>query len=144
LSNLTDFNLFRPQNKEELFNLRHSSLRTTIERAFGVLKRRFMCLGKRAPVEYDFEFQRDLVIGCCVLHNFILLNDGEDALYEQWDRENAAVEPEQPERPAMGSGGSTADVRHANELREGIATAMWNNYQDYLRSGGRARALERV
>ena len=31
----------RPQNKEELFNLRHSSLRNVIERTFGVLKKRF-------------------------------------------------------------------------------------------------------
>jgi len=31
----------RPQNKEELFNLRHSSLRNVIERVFGFLKTRF-------------------------------------------------------------------------------------------------------
>lgn len=29
----------RPQNYKELFNLRHSSLRTTIERCFGILKK---------------------------------------------------------------------------------------------------------
>ena len=33
----------QPANKEELFNLRHSSLRNAIERIFGVYKRRFQC-----------------------------------------------------------------------------------------------------
>lgn len=33
----------KPGNKEELFNLRHSSLRNAIERIFGVYKRRFQC-----------------------------------------------------------------------------------------------------
>ncbi|KAL3524800.1 hypothetical protein ACH5RR_013172 [Cinchona calisaya] len=33
-----------PQNEKKLFNLRHSSLRTTIEQGFGVLKKRFRVL----------------------------------------------------------------------------------------------------
>ena len=33
-----------PENAQELFNLRHSSLRTTIEQGFGVLKKRFRVL----------------------------------------------------------------------------------------------------
>ena len=36
--------LQRPQNKEELYNLRHSSLRNVIERIFGVAKKRFPLL----------------------------------------------------------------------------------------------------
>jgi hypothetical protein len=34
----------RPQNVKELFNLRHSNLRVTIERAFAALKNRFKVL----------------------------------------------------------------------------------------------------
>ena len=34
----------QPKNLEELFNYRHSSLRMTIERCFGVLKNRFPIL----------------------------------------------------------------------------------------------------
>ena len=33
-----------PQTKEEIFNLRHSSLRNVVERIFGVYKRKFQCL----------------------------------------------------------------------------------------------------
>jgi hypothetical protein len=37
------------QNEKELFNLRHSSLRVILERAFGSLKRRFKILDDATP-----------------------------------------------------------------------------------------------
>ncbi|XP_071928355.1 uncharacterized protein [Coffea arabica] len=46
-----------PQNEKELFNLRHSSLRTTIERGFGVLKKRFK-MGKKG--EKQFRWSRPM------------------------------------------------------------------------------------
>jgi len=36
-----------PTNARELFNLRHSSLRVTVERAFGALKNRFRILDNK-------------------------------------------------------------------------------------------------
>ena len=42
---LQEFSDHPPENAQELFNLRHSSLRTTIKRGFGVLKKRFRVLG---------------------------------------------------------------------------------------------------
>ena len=41
---LKEFSDRPPKNAQELFNLRHFSLRTTIERGFGVLKKRFRVL----------------------------------------------------------------------------------------------------
>ena len=41
---LKEFSDRPPKIEQELFNLRHSSLRTTIERGFGVLKKRFRVL----------------------------------------------------------------------------------------------------
>nr|KAJ0223560.1 hypothetical protein LSAT_V11C200090390 [Lactuca sativa] len=38
---LKEYSMRGPQNSKELFNLRHASLHNAIERAFGVLKRRF-------------------------------------------------------------------------------------------------------
>ncbi|XP_071906029.1 protein ANTAGONIST OF LIKE HETEROCHROMATIN PROTEIN 1-like [Coffea arabica] len=53
-----------------LFNRRHSSVRNIIERTFGVWKMRFKILD--GPMKnYPIEAQRNIVVACCVLHNFI-------------------------------------------------------------------------
>ncbi|KAL3502105.1 hypothetical protein ACH5RR_036554 [Cinchona calisaya] len=59
-----------PQNEKELFNLRHSSLRTTIERGFGILKKRFRVVDN--DPFWDFKTQVDVVLVCCILHNHIM------------------------------------------------------------------------
>ena len=70
----------RPQNARELFNLRHSSLRVTIERAFAALKNRFKVLDQKAF--HTFETQVKLVLACCILHNWIL-GWGEDDFFQE-------------------------------------------------------------
>jgi len=59
-----------PTNPRELFNLRHSSLLVTIERAFGALKNRFRIIDNK-PF-HPFRTQVKLVLACCILHNWIL------------------------------------------------------------------------
>lgn len=61
----------RPENEKELFNLRHSQLRVTVERAFGSLKNRFKFLDDARPF-FPFKTQVDVVLACCILHNWIL------------------------------------------------------------------------
>lgn len=69
-----------PANRRELFNLRHSSLRNTVERVYGVVKRRSPVLVTMSP--YEFEFQCDIVQCCFLLHNFVRLNQlNEDEFY---------------------------------------------------------------
>uniref|UniRef100_A0A453QTU8 DDE Tnp4 domain-containing protein n=1 Tax=Aegilops tauschii subsp. strangulata TaxID=200361 RepID=A0A453QTU8_AEGTS len=59
-----------PRTPRELFNIKHSSLRITIERAFGALKNRFRILDQKSfPT---FPTQVKLVLACCILHNWIL------------------------------------------------------------------------
>ena len=58
------------ENERELFNLHHSSLRITIERGFGVLKKRFRVLDTE-PF-WSFETQVEVVLACCVIHNHIM------------------------------------------------------------------------
>jgi hypothetical protein len=60
----------RPQNAEELFNLRHSCLRVIIERAFVALENKFKILHKKPS--HTFLTQVKLVLACCILHNWIL------------------------------------------------------------------------
>jgi hypothetical protein len=57
-------------NAKELSNLRHSSLCTTIKRAFGALKGRFRILDN-TPF-HPYKSQVEIVIACCILHNWIL------------------------------------------------------------------------
>jgi hypothetical protein len=64
------------QNKKELFNHRHSSLRVIVERVFGLLKRRFKILDEviRFP---PFPTQIEIVITVCIIHNWVI-QDGSD------------------------------------------------------------------
>ena len=59
-----------PTNAKELFNLRHSSLRMTVERACGALKNRFRMLDNK-PF-HTYKTQVKVVLACCILHNWIL------------------------------------------------------------------------
>jgi hypothetical protein len=82
---LKEFGVRSPQNLRELFNLRHSSLRVTVERAFGSLKNRFRILYNK-PF-HPYKTQVKLVLACCILHNWIL-RFGQDEvipLEEEWE-----------------------------------------------------------
>uniref|UniRef100_A0A803MTN5 DDE Tnp4 domain-containing protein n=1 Tax=Chenopodium quinoa TaxID=63459 RepID=A0A803MTN5_CHEQI len=74
-----------PENEQELFNLRHSSLRMCIERAFGVLKKRFRILD--AEPFWSYETQVDVVLACCVIHNYLRGVDPNDAITREADLE---------------------------------------------------------
>ncbi|WVZ71360.1 hypothetical protein U9M48_019953 [Paspalum notatum var. saurae] len=67
---LREFGTRRPQNPKKLFNLRHLALRVTVKRAFGALKNRFKILYNK-PF-HPYPTQVELVLACCILHNWIL------------------------------------------------------------------------
>ena len=67
---MREYGTRRPQNPRELFNLRHSTLRVTVERAFGALKNRFKIL-YNMPF-HPYPTQVKLVLACRILHNWIL------------------------------------------------------------------------
>ncbi|XP_043716301.1 uncharacterized protein LOC122664519 [Telopea speciosissima] len=79
-----DFSRRRPQGAEELFNFTHSSLRTVIERSFGVLKKRFPIL-KMMP-SYDLKTQVLIVIACVTIHNFIRKQAAADWFFKKAER----------------------------------------------------------
>jgi hypothetical protein len=58
------------QNDKELFNHRHSSLRVSVEWAFGSLKRRFKILDDAIPF-FPFSTQVEIVVACCIIHNWV-------------------------------------------------------------------------
>ena len=103
---LSDYRDRLPTNYKELFNYRHSSLRTSVERAFGSLKGRFKILTSR-PF-FPYRTQVEIVIACCILHNFILSHGEDDFIQseEEWTAQNLA-EGEGPvdsfeKRPMLG------------------------------------------
>ncbi|KAH9153227.1 hypothetical protein LEN26_003585 [Aphanomyces euteiches] len=119
----------KPQNKEELFNLRHSSLRNVIERAFGVLKKRFPVLCY--PVQYDYLFQTKVVVALCVVHNFIRFNGCVDDVFVQEADQSLS---------SQNSAGDAADEPleqdsdEAKSWRDEIAESMWHQYLEIRRS----------
>jgi hypothetical protein len=108
----------KPKTKEELFNLRHSSLRNVVERVFGVFKRRFKIFD-RAP-QYAFKTQVKLVYALTALHNFINRHGATDLTY--------LLDDEELDGQSAGSKGEVVDSREMNERRESIATLMWADY----------------
>ncbi|KAL6571159.1 hypothetical protein OROHE_002802 [Orobanche hederae] len=80
---LKEYSNHEPANQEELFNLRHSSIRATIERAFGVLKIRFPPLDAKKYLSYTKQI--DVVIATCVLHNYIMCVDPNDDIFMEAD-----------------------------------------------------------
>ncbi|KAA0066137.1 retrotransposon protein [Cucumis melo var. makuwa] len=56
-------------NAKEYFNMKHSSARNVIERAFGVLKGRWAIL--RGKSYYPLQVQCRTILACCLLHNLI-------------------------------------------------------------------------
>ncbi|KAL0423177.1 UNVERIFIED_CONTAM: hypothetical protein Sradi_0852500 [Sesamum radiatum] len=65
-----------PQSPRELFNLRHASARNVIERTFGLLKTRWGIL--RSPSYYPIRFQNQIIVACCLLHNFVRMEMPDD------------------------------------------------------------------
>ena len=57
-----------------------------VERAFGVVKKRFPIL--KSMTNYDYDDQVRLVKACFMVHSFIRLNQGYKDEYDQWDENN--------------------------------------------------------
>jgi hypothetical protein len=86
---LNEFTKHSPENKNELFNLRHSSLRTAIEREFGILKSRFRSNDEKSF--WSYETQVDVVLACCIIHNHIIGVNPYDFLMEEICSENEPI-----------------------------------------------------
>jgi hypothetical protein len=114
----------RPSSKEELFNLRHSSLRNVIERVFGVLKQRFPVLREMVP--YPFEMQVQFVISILTIHNFIKIKQKEFNIdeYFQWEDNQLLQDPNN----RAADGDALRDDSTAASWRDSIAQQMYDQY----------------
>ncbi|RWR92276.1 putative nuclease HARBI1 [Cinnamomum micranthum f. kanehirae] len=124
---LREFEECPPMNSQELFNLRHSSLRTTIEQVFGVVKNRFSIL--RMSHGYSLTTQRDIVIACCTLHNHIVMRSAGDPMLETISTgTNSRIDP-----PLTSTRNIETVPRWKRDtwhsFRDSIAEQMWNDYE---------------
>ncbi|KAF3787009.1 60S ribosomal protein L26-1 [Nymphaea thermarum] len=113
----------RPRTPQELFNHRHSSLRNTVERTFGMLKARFSIL--KMQVQYPFKKQTQIVLATCVLHNFIIdHNPNAEQLGDDDAPSNDNFVVSEPEIASQ-----THQRGNNNPLRTTITNQMFADYQ---------------
>ncbi|XP_026450957.1 uncharacterized protein LOC113351121 [Papaver somniferum] len=125
---LKEFGGNRPKCAKELFNLRHASLRNAIERAIGILKRRFTIL--QLQPQYPFESQVKIVFACCILHNHIRGECINDLIFDDENLQNLLeTDPRMQQDSECPTLGRNRQREVASELRTSIADAMWNDYQ---------------
>ncbi|XP_057791083.1 uncharacterized protein LOC131008208 [Salvia miltiorrhiza] len=117
-----------PRNADELFNLRHASLRNVIERIFGIFKSRFTIF-KTAP-PFPFQTQAELVLACAGLHNFLRKECRSDEFPVEVEEGNVAADVENDADILDYLSQSQLSQRNeANAWRTSIANAMWENRQ---------------
>ena len=105
--------------------------RNVIERAFGVIKRRFKIL--IIPPEYSMDIQARVFPTLAAIHNYILEKDpieiadmlppADDNIIDRIE-DSGRLAMEYPRR---------AEKEDANVRRDQIAEDMWNDYQRVLR-----------
>ena len=135
----------RPQNHEELFNLRHASARNAVERIFGVFKCQFSVF-KTAP-EYPIDMQAMLVPALAAVHNFVGIHDRDQDNFTDQTNSTAPMragsagtetqrEPRVISEAELGFNVTAEEKQRANERRDRIARQMWVGYQAELRRRG--------
>ncbi|KAL8543415.1 hypothetical protein ACS0TY_004087 [Phlomoides rotata] len=66
---LNEWSSRQPQNYQEYFNMKHTRAQNVIERTFVLLK---ICWGiLRSPSWYSVKIHNQIIMACCLLHNYI-------------------------------------------------------------------------
>ena len=123
--------IYRPRNKEKLFNLQHASAHNIIEHIFGVLKRRF-CILLLAP-EYSLQIQARIPAALCAIHNFITIHNPADdtTLTVDDDDDNAPFNHDHEASTA-----ASTEIDTPLMKRDCIAQVMWDNYLEICQQRG--------
>ncbi|CAJ2651574.1 unnamed protein product [Trifolium pratense] len=126
-----------PQNYKELFNLRHASLRNAIERAFGVLKKRFEIIYNSTEPNSGVKAQKLIIFACCILHNYLMSADPDEDLIAEVDAElaNQTVSQENyqastSDRDEVALGGLMASKKQLSTNNGNSRTLSWTRAMD--------------
>ncbi|XP_052623631.1 uncharacterized protein LOC122196073 [Lactuca sativa] len=120
---LGDFRQRRALTNKEKINHGHTKLRNVVERAFGVLKARFPILKRMAP--FPFVTQRNIVMACFALHNFIRREGMSDEYFARYDEPNVSFRNNNvgvdDDEDGIPTHGTTTDREYMTQLRDEIA-----------------------
>ncbi|XP_004300431.1 PREDICTED: putative nuclease HARBI1-like [Fragaria vesca subsp. vesca] len=112
----------RPRNAKELYNLRYSVARNVIERSFGLLKKRWSIM--RTPSFFDIKTQVRIINACCVLHNYIQIEQASDPVLEDQDSRFLADVDQEILNRATSKGPSNDRITCVQP------TEQWTNFRD--------------
>ncbi|GJY18203.1 hypothetical protein Tco_0389694 [Tanacetum coccineum] len=123
--------LFEDAVKRELFmTMRNDSarLKCSIERSFGILKKRWKILG--GMPKYSVETQHDIIILAFALHNYIRNNDSEDKVFTTFEQHPDYMGCDEL-RDVRGSVTNNDNIssgtsNEMKQIRTDIATSIWN------------------
>jgi hypothetical protein len=122
----------RPATYQELWNLRHSQLRTLVERVIGRLKLTFRI--HRYTPHFGIKTQVKILFATAALYNWLFeFENLEDIEPEGWEPE------ENPnEEPGDGNNFTASELQGGamgkmNQMRDQIAKKMWEDYCQHLR-----------
>ncbi|CAA0817225.1 Unknown protein [Striga hermonthica] len=117
-----------PGNARELFNRRHATVRNVIECSFGLLKGKFPMIKGLMP-NYKVHSQTDIVIACCVLHNFIRMHELLENMPPEFSNPEYVRRHDPTDRtfPFMSSNNSNVGGGEHYVLRDSIAQTLWAN-----------------
>ncbi|TXG72365.1 hypothetical protein EZV62_000944 [Acer yangbiense] len=116
----------QPTGHQEVFNHTHSSLRSVIERTFGVLKKRWKIL--RDMPSYPFDKQVKIVIVNMAIHNYIRRHAKHDHHFEKIENDPGFILEEDNERDddfqEENHNANTPTAREVKKLRDSIAESL--------------------
>ncbi|KAK0570919.1 hypothetical protein LWI29_008435 [Acer saccharum] len=101
----------QPTGPREVFNQAHSSLRSVIERTFGVWKKKWKIL-KTMP-NFSFDKQVKIVIATMALHNYIKRHAQRDRHFEEsknYQNEGTKEEMDEESQETNGPGSQEIEV----------------------------------
>ncbi|KAL4559437.1 hypothetical protein LXL04_031575 [Taraxacum kok-saghyz] len=118
-----------PTNAQEAFNRVHSSLRSCIERSFGVLKKWWKIL--RQMSSFNKKTQIDVIMATFALHNYIRRNDSTDTIFFYVGRNPQNIPTEE-----LGETSGTANLNTQgtnNEMRQAVKFSWIGYVLSYVR-----------
>ncbi|XP_071687431.1 uncharacterized protein [Rutidosis leptorrhynchoides] len=118
-----------PNNMQEAFNRSHSSLRSYIERSFGILKKRFHILSEMP--RFSVQTQIDVITATFALHNYIRTNSQEDIIFAIIDEHPNYIPRDElndvNNHDIRTEGLFEGRRNEMKQVRNNIATSIWND-----------------